>query len=58
MTNKFTPKELNELATKLLKESGYTWNGAKRNAISYQQDHFERRMIPTGFRGASRKGKA
>lgn len=57
MQDKKTGRELSDEATRLLKQAGFTWTGTKKKSEDYLQGAFERRMVKTGFRGASRAAR-
>lgn len=50
-------RDLVEQATRFLRARGYTWSGRERRKVDSGQCAFERRMVLTPFRGASRPRK-
>lgn len=57
-----TPQGLEKEADAILRQNGYTKTGqlkkrGEKASEAFKQLRFERSMIPTGFRGASRKNR-
>lgn len=51
----YSPRELEELATKRLQENGFRRDGRKQGASNARQGYFESRMLPGAYCSRRRK---